>query len=58
MQNAGLIEGEHYQKQTQIKTDDGTQLRPDVIIKLPNDRILIADSKVSLKAYNSYMSAE
>ena len=58
LQNAGLIEGEHYQKQTQIKTDDGTQLRPDVIIKLPNDRILIADSKVSLKAYNSYMSAD
>ena len=58
LQNAGLIEGEHYQKQTQIKTDDGTQLRPDVIIKLPNDRILIADSKVSLKAYNNYMSAD
>ena len=58
LQNAGLIEGEHYQKQTQIKMDDGTQLRPDVIIKLPNDRILIADSKVSLKAYNNYMSAD
>ena len=58
LQNAGLIEGEHYQKQTQIKTDDGTQLRPDVIIKLPNHRILIADSKVSLKAYNNYMSAD
>ena len=58
LQNAGLIEGEPYQKQTQIKTDDGTQMRPDVIIKLPNDRILIADSKVSLKAYNIYMSAD
>ncbi|MBC8257728.1 MAG: DNA recombination protein RmuC [SAR324 cluster bacterium] len=58
LQNAGLVEGEHYQKQIQIKTDDGTQLRPDVIINLPNDRILIADSKVSLTAYNSYMSAD
>jgi len=58
LQNAGLIEGEHYQKQTQIKTDDGTQLRPDIIINLPNERILIADSKVSLKAYNSYISED
>ncbi len=58
LQNAGLIEGEHYQKQTQIKTDDGTQQRPDFIINLPNERIMIADSKVSLKAYNSYMSEE
>ena len=58
LQNAGLIEGEHYQKQIQIKTDDGTQLRPDIIINLPNERILIADSKVSLKAYNSYISED
>jgi len=58
LQNAGLIEGEHYQKQIQIKTDDGTQQRPDFIINLPNERIMIADSKVSLKAYNSYMSED
>ena len=58
LQNAGLIEGEHYQKQIQIKTDSEIQLRPDVIINLPDNRILIADSKVSLKAYNTYMSAE
>ena len=58
LQNAGLIEGEHYQKQTQIKTEDGTQQRPDFIIKLPNQRIMIADSKVSLTAYKSYMSED
>lgn len=58
LQNAGLIEGEHYQKQTQIKTEDGTQQRPDFIINLPNERIMIADSKVSLTAYNSYMSED
>ncbi len=58
LQNAGLIEGEHFQKQTQIKSEEGTELRPDFIINLPNDRILIADSKVSLNAYNSYISAE
>jgi DNA recombination protein RmuC len=58
LQNAGLIEGEHYQKQTQIITEDGSQQRPDFIIKLPNERIMIADSKVSLKAYNNYMSED
>tara|TARA_B100000700_G_scaffold327607_1_gene442670 strand:+ start:156 stop:1460 length:1305 start_codon:yes stop_codon:yes gene_type:complete len=57
LQNAGLIEGEHYQKQSQIKTDDGSNIRPDFIIKLPNERILIADSKVSLKAYSNYLES-
>ncbi|GIT08858.1 MAG: hypothetical protein CM1200mP30_24880 [Pseudomonadota bacterium] len=31
---AGLIEGEHYQKQRQIKSEEGTELRPDFIINL------------------------
>ena len=58
LQNAGLVEEEHYQKQFQIKTEDGSRMRPDFIIKLPNNRILIADSKVSLKAYSNYISLE
>ncbi len=57
LENAGLIEGEHYQKQQQIKSEDGIELRPDFIVNLPNNRILIVDSKVSLNAYNSYISA-
>ncbi len=58
LQNAGLIEGEHYQKQLQIKSEEGTELRPDFIINLPNNRILIVDSKVSLNGYNNYISAD
>jgi len=57
LENAGLIEGEHYQKQRQIKSENGIELRPDFIVNLPNNRILIVDSKVSLNAYNSYISA-
>jgi DNA recombination protein RmuC len=41
LQNAGLIEGEHYQKQIQIKTDSGIQLRPDVIINLPDNASVV-----------------
>ncbi|GIT08677.1 MAG: hypothetical protein CM1200mP30_23070 [Pseudomonadota bacterium] len=33
-------------------------MRPDFIINLPNNRILIVDSKVSLNAYNSYISED
>ena len=32
--------------------------RPDVIIQLPEDRFLIVDSKVSLKAYEDYYNTE
>ncbi len=38
--------------------DAASARRPDVVIQLPEDRFLIVDSKVSLKAYEDYYNTE
>lgn len=57
LDSAGLIKGEDYLTQESLTTDDGRRLRPDVILRLPDDRHLVIDSKVSLIAYERAVNA-
>lgn len=56
LQDSGLRKGEEYQSQESVRDENGNFLRPDVIIRLPDDKHLIVDSKVSLVAYGGYVS--
>lgn len=58
LQKAGLEKGFSYDMQTSFSGEDGRQKRPDFIIRLPDDKHLIIDSKVSLTAYERYCSAQ
>jgi DNA recombination protein RmuC len=57
LESAGLIKGQDYLAQESLTADDGRRLRPDVILRLPDQRHLVIDSKVSLVAYERAVNA-
>jgi DNA recombination protein RmuC len=56
LEQSGLTKGEEYFTQFTDKSEDGTILRPDVVIMLPENKHIIVDSKVSLVAYDQYVN--
>ncbi|MDH3633338.1 MAG: DNA recombination protein RmuC [Gammaproteobacteria bacterium] len=58
LQLSGLIEHDHYEKQTSMKDAEGKRKQTDFLIKLPDDKHIIIDSKVSLAAYDRLVAAE
>ena len=55
---AGLRRGEHYDAQVAIKDEQGDRHLPDFVIRLPEGRNLVIDSKVSLVDYERAVTAE
>ncbi|MGB6155600.1 DNA recombination protein RmuC [Castellaniella sp.] len=58
LQLAGLVQGDHYQAQASFQDESGHRRQPDFIIKLPDDKHLVIDSKVSLVDYDRAIAAE
>lgn len=58
LERSGLKEGEEYRTQAVTANDEGRQIKPDVIVMLPDSKHIIIDSKVSLVAYESCVNAQ
>lgn len=58
LEDSGLTPGTHYDSQSSHRDSDGKTWRPDVIVKMPQKKLLIIDSKVSLNAYEEAVNTE
>ena len=57
LEESGLHKGREYDTQVNLKTDLGGRRNPDVIIRLPENKDIIVDSKVSLVHYERYCNS-
>jgi DNA recombination protein RmuC len=58
LEKSGLEKEREYFIQQSFTNEEGKRVLPDVIIQLPDNKKMIIDSKVTLTAYEQYVSAE
>ncbi|VFP88532.1 DNA recombination protein RmuC [Candidatus Erwinia haradaeae] len=57
LETAGLREGHEYQAQMHVPLENNGYAQPDIIIRLPQGKDVIIDSKMTLVAYERYFNA-
>ena len=58
LEGSGLRKGHEYVVQESHTREDGSRAMPDVVIRLPDERFLVVDAKVSLVAYEQAATQE
>lgn len=56
LERSGLQKDAEYFVQQNFHTSEGKRVMPDVVIKLPGEKRMIIDAKVSLNAYERYIN--
>ena len=58
LESSGLTKEREYFVQQSVKDEEGNLMRPDVLVNLPDERVIIIDSKVSLIGYDKFIATE
>ncbi|AEE20185.1 DNA recombination protein RmuC [Dokdonia sp. Hel_I_63] len=58
LEKSGLEKDREYFIQQSFTTEEGNRVLPDVVIHLPDNKKMIVDSKVSLRAYERFVNEE
>lgn len=55
---AGLRRGHEFDMQVSMSDREGHRLQPDAVIRMPEDRVLVVDAKLSLVAWEAHVNAD
>jgi DNA recombination protein RmuC len=58
LERSGLVKDQEYRLQYSTSNDEGKRIQPDAVILLPDNKHIIVDSKVSLIAYEAFVSSQ
>lgn len=58
LEKSGLLKDREYFVQESMTSEDGRRFQPDVIVKLPEDKHVIIDAKVTLVAYERFVNSD
>lgn len=54
---SGLQKGREYETQVSLRDDRGNLFRPDVLVRMPDDKVLLIDAKLALVDYTRFSNA-
>ena len=58
LEASGLSEGRDFETQVVLRAEGSETLRPDVVVRLPGDRDVVIDAKVSLTAFERWCNED
>jgi DNA recombination protein RmuC len=58
LEASGLREGHEYQTQVSVQVDSNSRMQPDVVVRLPQNKDVVIDAKMTLVAYERYFNSE
>jgi DNA recombination protein RmuC len=58
LEKSGLVKGREFEMQKSFTDEAGSRLQPDVVLRLPDNKTVVIDAKVSLTAYERYANCQ
>ncbi|MGV8926906.1 MAG: DNA recombination protein RmuC [Ewingella sp.] len=58
LEASGLREGHEYQTQVSVQVDTNSRMQPDVVVRLPQNKDVVIDAKMTLVAYERYFNSQ